>query len=124
MKKEVFVFFFISLILFNIAQAGENLNEVSAWLEKILYKLKEVIFRAPQIIWSESKKVWNDVFFPIFDTIFEWIKKEIYQPIKNLFTREMDKREEQIKRDFTSEVQEIKKDLFSIWEKVKSFFKK
>jgi hypothetical protein len=123
MKSEIFILIIFAIFFFFFKVEAKEIEtpEITFWLEKILYKLKEIFLNGYKIFWKEMKKTWDNLVFPVYDTIWKWIKKEIYFPIKKLFTKEIEKREGEIKREIPLATEQIKKDIYQVWRKIKSF---
>jgi len=97
-------------------EAEKMVDETIVMAEKELPGIIEQIWRnevMPILIgmWTFSRNIWNKHLFPRVETI--------WQKIQELFGREIEKRKPKIEEGIEKEIEEVKGELPSLWERIK-----
>ena len=129
-KNLVIFLIIIGLILPNFAYLQsqgppESLEEMKGLGDKALDVIRKFI---PE----NFKKFWKEECLPIWQKIYNWFKKTVWDPYFGpFFKKEMEKRKPDIEEEFEKEKKEMKesakkevpKITKSLWQKLKELFK-
>jgi len=97
-----------------------------------LEKAKEIGKGFPERIAETLERVWREEVLPLWQKIYNWLKKTLWDPyISPFFKREIEKRKPIIEEEFQKEKKEIKEEVKtelpkagkSLWERFKELIR-
>jgi hypothetical protein len=93
-----------------------------------LEEVKEIGKKIEKEIPKMLEKVWKEEILPIWQKIYNWLKKTFWDPyLGPFFKREIEKRKPIIEEEFKKEKEEMKEELprvgKSLWERFKELIK-
>lgn len=125
-KKIISILIIFGILLPNFS-FGQEKNFTQKILEKLLEKLKDfwqfLITNVPLIL----KRAWEEKVFPIWKTMWEWFKENVWLKIKEIFSKEVEEKKSIVEEEFKKEKEELKSESPKfwqfLWEKLKELIK-